>query len=90
MGLDEMVNKAKDLLGAGADKAEEAATAAEAGNTGAAKTAAAESEGLIGKAKEFLSDERIDGIANAIKDKTPDSIDGVVDQVAGKAKVMND
>ncbi len=45
---------------------------------------------LVNKAKEQLTDERIDQIAHAIKDKTPDNVDGVVDQVADKAKQLND
>lgn len=45
---------------------------------------------LVNQAKEQLTDERIDQIAGAIKDKTPDNIDTVVDQVADKAKQFND
>ena len=41
------------------------------------------------KAKEMLTDERIDSIAGAVKSKTPDNIDSVVDTVAGKAKDLN-
>jgi len=45
---------------------------------------------LINKAKEQLTDERIDTIAEKLKDKTPDNVDSVVDTVAGKAKDLND
>jgi hypothetical protein len=71
MGLDDLVNQAKDLLGQGEKKAQDAA-------------------GLIDKAKELLTDDRIDQVAGAIKDRTPDNIDTVVDQVAEKAKQFND
>ena len=45
---------------------------------------------LVGKAKEFATDERIDQAAEAIKKVTPDSIDGKVDSLAEKAKGLND
>ncbi len=51
MGLDDMVNKAKDMLG---------------GDQGV--------------------DEKVDQAAEAVKGVTPDNVDGVVDQVAEKAK----
>jgi hypothetical protein len=35
------------------------------------------------------TDERIDQVAGAITDKTPDNVDGVVNTVADKAKEMN-
>ena len=75
MGLDDLVNKAKDMLGS------DGKTAADGTSSGAA--------GLIDKAKEVLTDERIDQVAGAIKEKTPDNIDTVVDQVAEKGKEFN-
>ena len=89
MGLDDLVNKAKDLMGQGADKAQDAADEAKAGNTDAAAANAKESTNLIDKAKELLTDERIDQVAGAIKDKTPDNIDSIVDTVASKGKEFN-
>lgn len=75
MGLDDLVNKAKDMLGS------DGKTAAGGTSSGAA--------GLIDKAKEVLTDERIDQVAGAIKDKTPDNIDTMVDKVADKGKEFN-
>ena len=89
MGLDDVVNKAKDLLGQGEAKAQEAASEAAAGNTGAAAADSSSASGLINKAKEVLTDERIDQVAGAIKDKTPDNVDTIVDQVAEKGKEFN-
>jgi len=45
---------------------------------------------LVGKAKEFLTDERIDQVADAIKGVAPDSVDQHVDALAEKAKDAND
>lgn len=45
---------------------------------------------LVGKAKEFLTDDNIDAVADKIKSVTPDSIDGHVDTLAAKAKEAND
>jgi len=89
MGLDDLVNKAKDLLGGAEEKAEQASASAAAGDTAAAGAQAAESSSLIDKAKELLTDERIDQAAGAIKGITPDNIDTVVDNVATKAKDFN-
>lgn len=89
MGLDDLVNKAKGLLGQGEQKAQDAAGAAAAGDTQAAAADAGAAAGLIDKAKELLTDERIDQVAGVIKGKTPDNIDTVVDQVAEKAKKFN-
>lgn len=44
---------------------------------------------LVNKAKEALTDERIDQAAQAIKDKTPDNVDSIVDTVAEKGKDLN-
>ncbi len=44
---------------------------------------------LVNQAKEQLTDERIDQVAAATKDKTPDNIDAIVDQAAAKAKDLN-
>ncbi len=81
--------KAKDLLGQGEEKASAAAGEAAAGNTEAAAANASQSAGLIDKAKELLTDERIDQVAGAIKGKTPDNVDAIVDQVAAKGKEFN-
>ncbi|HEY5115699.1 MAG TPA: hypothetical protein VIJ00_09270 [Nakamurella sp.] len=89
MGLDDLVNKAKDLLGQGEAKAQDAADNADAGNTEAAAADANSASGLIDKAKEVLTDERIDQVAGAVQDKTPDNIDSIVDQVAEKGKEFN-
>jgi len=89
MGLDDIVDKAKEALGLGEKKADEAADSAAAGDTEAAATQASEASSLMDKAKEQLTDERIDSVASAIKDKTPDNIDSVVDTAAGKAKEWN-
>jgi hypothetical protein len=77
------------LLGQGEQKAPHAAGAAAAGDTQAAAADAGAAAGLIDKAKELLTDERIDQVAGVIKGKTPDNIDTVVDQVAEKAKKFN-
>ena len=74
MGLDDLVNKAKDMLGTAGD----------------GTTAGGGAAGLIDKAKEVLTDERIDQVAGAIKDKTPDNVDAMVDKVAEKGKQLND
>lgn len=44
---------------------------------------------LVNKAKELATDERIDQAAAAIKEKTPDNIDAIVDQAAEKGKELN-
>ena len=62
---------------------------AAAGNTEAAAADAKQSASLIDKAKELLTDERIDQVAEAIKSKTPDNVDTIVDQVAAKGKEFN-
>ena len=45
---------------------------------------------LLGKAKEFMTDERIDEVAGKIKSVAPDSVDQHVDTLAEKAKKAND
>ncbi len=45
---------------------------------------------LLGKAKEFLTDDKIDDVAEKIKSVAPDSVDGHVDALAEKAKEAND
>ncbi|MGX1574793.1 hypothetical protein [Cellulosimicrobium funkei] len=45
---------------------------------------------LLGKAKEFMTDERIDEVAGKIKSVAPDSVDRHVDTLAEKAKKAND
>jgi len=86
MGLDDLVNTAKGLLGQGEAKAQDAAPEAAGSSEAAGASSAA---GLIDKAKEVLTDERIDQVAGAIKDKTPDNVDTIVDQVAEKGKEFN-
>jgi hypothetical protein len=90
MGLDDLVNQAKDLLGQGEQKAQAATGEAAAGDNQAAAADAGAAAGLIDKAKEMLTDERIDQIAGAVKGRTPDNVDTMVDQVADKAKQYND
>ena len=46
--------------------------------------------GLVDKAKGFLTDDKIDEVADKIKGFTPDSVDGHVDTLAEKAKEAND
>ncbi|WP_265522840.1 hypothetical protein [Oerskovia flava] len=46
--------------------------------------------GMLGKAKDFLTDDRIDDIAEKIKSVAPDSVDEHVDTLAEKAKEHND
>jgi hypothetical protein len=90
MGLDDLVNQAKDLLGQSEQKAQAAAGEAAAGNPEGAAAQAGAAAGLVEKAKELLTDERIDSVAGAIKDRTPENVDTVVDQVSDKAKQFND
>jgi hypothetical protein len=45
---------------------------------------------MINKAKELATDERIEQAAQALKAKTPDNIDAMVDRAAAKAKDLND
>ena len=89
MGLDDLVNKAKDLLGGAGAKTQEAAADAQAGSTEAAAGASEQASGLIDQAKGLLTDERIDQVAGAIKDKTPDQVDSVVETIAEKGKEFN-
>lgn len=44
---------------------------------------------LAGKAKEFLTDDKIDAIAEKVKSVAPDSVDKHVDALAEKAKDAN-
>ncbi len=78
MGLDDLVNKAKEMGGQGGDKAGTAADGA--GSTGS---------GMVDKLKEVATDERIDQGAGAIKDRAPDNVDNAVDTAADKAKDLN-
>ena len=89
MGLDDLVNKAKDLLGGAEQKADEATASAQAGDTATAAAKAQESSSLVDKAKELLTDERIDSASEALKKVTPDNIDAMVDKGAAKAKEWN-
>ncbi|MGI8416582.1 MAG: hypothetical protein ACR2P2_10365 [Nakamurella sp.] len=89
MGLDDLIKKAKDLLGGASAKTKAAADSAAAGDTDAAAGHAKEAGGPIDKAKEVLTDDKVDNIAGAIKDKTPDNVDSVVDKAADKGKDLN-
>ena len=42
------------------------------------------------KAKEFLTDDKIDAIGDKIKSATPESVDGHVEALVEKAKKAND
>jgi hypothetical protein len=44
---------------------------------------------IINKAKELATDERINQAAEAIKAKTPDNVDSIIDKVATKAQDLN-
>ncbi|MBD7949833.1 MULTISPECIES: hypothetical protein [Oerskovia] len=46
--------------------------------------------GLVDKAKGFLTDDKIDEVAEKIKGIAPDSVDVHVDTLAEKAKEAND
>jgi hypothetical protein len=46
--------------------------------------------GLVDKAKGFLTDDKIDEVAEKIKSVAPDSVDAHVDTLAEKAKEAND
>jgi len=89
MGVDDIVNQAKDALGVSQKKADEAAASAAAGDTEAAAAQASEASSLIDKVKEQLTDERIDQVSAAIQSKTPDNVDSMVQGVADKAKDWN-
>ncbi|WP_019147916.1 hypothetical protein [Timonella senegalensis] len=88
MGLEDIVNKAKEVLTG--DKADDLAAKAGEAKDQAAEKVATEADELIAKAKELISDERIDQIAEGIKKVTPDSIDSGVDMLADQAKKLND
>jgi hypothetical protein len=45
--------------------------------------------GFVEKAKEVLTDERIDQVAGLVKERTSDSVDKHVDTVAEQAKKLN-
>ena len=89
MGLDDIVNQAKDAVGMSQQKADEAAASAAAGDKEAATAKATEASSLMDKAKELLTDERIDQASAAIQSKTPDNVDKMVQGVADKAKDWN-
>ncbi len=46
-------------------------------------------EGLAEKAKDVVTDERIEAVAEKVKSIAPDSIDAKIDSVADKAKELN-
>lgn len=45
---------------------------------------------IVAKAKAALPDERVDQVADAVKNVTDDNLDAKVDQVAEQAKRLND
>jgi hypothetical protein len=47
-------------------------------------------EEIVAKAKEALTDERIDQVAGAVKGVTSQDVDAKVDTVAEQAKTLND
>jgi hypothetical protein len=47
-------------------------------------------DGLVDKAKEFLTDERIDQVADKAQEIAPDSVDPHIERFADKAKEYND
>lgn len=44
---------------------------------------------IFNKAKEALTDERVDQVADQIKERTSDDVDSKVDQIAEQAKKHN-
>jgi hypothetical protein len=46
--------------------------------------------GFVDKAKDFLTDDNIDDLAEKIKSVAPDSVDSKVEALAEKAKDAND
>jgi len=75
VGIDEIINKAKRIFSGKADDANDA-------QAGLADTAvgAQDTESIK------LADAKIDDVAGAIEDKTPDAGDSIVDKIAGQAK----
>lgn len=85
MGLEDFTDK--DRVSGTDENAEAAATAATAG----AQDAAADTrEGFMDRAKELLSDENVEKLAEKIKSVAPDSVDEMVDKLADKAQKAND
>ena len=75
MGIDEIINKAKRIFSGKADDANDA-------QAGLADTAVGAQDTESSK----LADAKIDDVAGAIEDKTPDAGDSIVDKIAGQAK----
>ena len=77
MGLDDLVNKAKDLMGGAEAKADEAQDAAQAGDQEKAAAASAESSSLMDKAKDDADGradrpgDRCDRVAHARQHRCP-------------------
>jgi len=75
VGIDEIINKAKRIFSGKADDANDA-------QAGLADTAVGAQDTESSK----LADAKIDDVAGAIEDKTPDAGDSIVDKIAGQAK----
>lgn len=75
MGIDEIINKAKRIFSGKADDANDA-------QAGLADTAVGAQDTESSK----LADAKIDDVAGAIEDKTPDAGDSIVDKIAGQPK----
>ena len=75
MGIDEIINKAKRIFSGKADDANDA-------QAGLADTAVGAQDTESSK----LADAKIDDVAGAIEDKTPDAGDSIADKIAGQAK----
>jgi len=75
VGIDEIINKAKRIFSGKADDANDA-------QAGLADTAVGAQDTESSK----LADAKIDDVAGAIEDKTPDAGDSIADKIAGQAK----
>lgn len=75
MGIDEIINEAKRIFSGKADDANDAQAGLADTDVGAQDTESSK-----------LADAKIDDVAGAIGDKTPDAGDSIVDKIAGKAK----
>jgi len=75
VGIDEIINKAKRIFSGKADDANDA-------QAGLADTAVGAQDTESSK----LADAKIDDVAGAIEDKTPDAGDSIVDKIAGQPK----
>lgn len=95
-----VASAADEVAAAAADRASDAQADADAAKEAAGKIneqASADADearhglaGLVDKAKEYLSDDKVDELAEKIKGLTPDSVDQYVDKAADQAKKYND